>query len=349
MPSRSSTRRVDPRFIDTRSRPVLAQTFEDLATGARFTVVVNHLKSKGSACTDIGDPDAGDGQGNCNRTRKAAAEALVDWLATDPTGSGDRDYLILGDLNSYAKEDPIDAIKAGADDIAGTADDYTNLIAKYQGTYAHSYVFDGQAGYLDHALASPTLVGQVTGAADWHINSDEPDVVDYDTTFKPPAQEALYEPNPYRSSDHDPVVVGLNLLNYQFEGFECARRQPAGAQQGPGRPAACPFTFQPRPRPRPRRPVRDADVDPVHVRDQRRVGRRHGDRHPAGPRVYDPADEHATPRSGRRRKRGRTSAVAFEITFDDGTYRTADFKLQEVAPLRPAGGPPAGRLASGPA
>ncbi len=57
----------DPRFIDTKSRPVLAQTFEVNATGARFTVAVNHLKSKGSDCIDVGDPDTGDGQGNCNR------------------------------------------------------------------------------------------------------------------------------------------------------------------------------------------------------------------------------------------------------------------------------------------
>jgi hypothetical protein len=183
-------------------------------------VAVNHLKSKGSDCVDVGDPDAGDGQGNCNETRTAAARALVDWLATDPTGSGDRDYLIMGDLNSYAREDPITAVRAGADDVLGTADDNTNLIARYQGTYAHSYVFDGQAGYLDHALASPTLVGQVTGAADFHIDSDEPDVVDYDTSFKPPAEEALYEPNAYRASDHDPVVVGLDLLNFDFEGFQ---------------------------------------------------------------------------------------------------------------------------------
>jgi hypothetical protein len=215
---------VDPRFIDTRSRPVLAQTFEDLATGARITVAVNHLKSKGSACTGtaappLPDPDTGDGQGNCPLTRELAAQALVDWLATDPTGSGDRDYLILGDLNSYAREDPIDAIKAGPDDVAGTADDYTNLIQKYLGDEAYSFVFDGQSGYLDHALASPTLAGQVTGATEWHINADEPDVVDYDTSFKPPAQEALYEPNAYRASDHDPVIVGLDLLNYEFSGF----------------------------------------------------------------------------------------------------------------------------------
>ncbi len=203
----------DPRFIDTKSRPSLAQTFEVNATGARFTVVVNHFKSKGSACNDVGDPDLLDGQGNCSQTRRAAAEALVDWLATDPTGSGDPDFLIVGDLNSYAMEDSIDEIKAGSDDIAGTSDDYTNLISHFHGLYAYSYTFDGQAGYLDHALANASIFSQVTGAADWHINSDEPDVLDYDTTFKPAAQEALYEVNPYRTSDHDAVVVGLDLLN----------------------------------------------------------------------------------------------------------------------------------------
>ncbi len=81
----------------------------------------------------------------------------------------------MGDLNSYAMEDPIDAIKAGSDDVAGTGDDYTNLIAEFEGPYAYSYTFDGQAGYLDHALASATIGGQVTGAAEWHINSDEPE------------------------------------------------------------------------------------------------------------------------------------------------------------------------------
>jgi predicted extracellular nuclease len=201
----------DPRFLDTKNRPTLAQTFQENATGARFTIAVNHFKSKGSDCLDVGDPDTGDGQGNCNLTRTAAAQALVDWLATDPTGSGDPDFLIMGDLNSYAMEDPIGAIKAGPDDTLGTSDDYTNLISKFQGTYAYSYLFDGQFGYLDQALASSSIVGRVTGAADWHINADEPDVLDYDTTFKPPEQDALYEANAYRSSDHDPVVVGLDL------------------------------------------------------------------------------------------------------------------------------------------
>ncbi len=207
------TTEIDERFLDTKNRPTLIQTFEENSSGSRFTVAVNHLKSKGSDCLDVFDPDLGDGAGNCNLTRKKAAQALVDYLATDPTGSGDPDFIIMGDLNSYAMEDPIDAVKAGPDDIAGTADDYTNLIHQYQGKYAYSYVFDGQAGYLDHALANAGMAAQVKGVTEWHINADEPDVLDYDTTFKSDAQDALYEPLAYRASDHDAVIVGLDLTN----------------------------------------------------------------------------------------------------------------------------------------
>ena len=189
---------VDPTFIDTRNRPALAQTFEQNLTAARFTPVVNHLKSKGSACDDVGDPDAGDGQGNCNQTRTDAATALVNWLATDPTGSGDPDFLVIGDLNSYAMEDPITAIRNAG---------YTNLVESFSGADAYSYVYYGQAGYLDHALASATLTPQVTGVVEWHINADEPAALDYNDHNQP----ALYNPGPYRASDHDPVVVGLNL------------------------------------------------------------------------------------------------------------------------------------------
>ena len=195
---------VDARFLDDYNRPALAQTFQDNATGGIFTVAVNHLKSKGSDCDDIGDPDLGDGAGNCNLTRKAAAEALVDWLAGDPTGSGDADFLIIGDLNAYDKEDPIDALVAGG---------YSDLIHGFLGEYAYSYVFDGQLGYLDHALANPNLLDEVSGVTVWHINADEPDLIDYDMSYKQDAQDALYAPDAYRSSDHDPVVVGLNVCD----------------------------------------------------------------------------------------------------------------------------------------
>ena len=164
---------VDPRFLDQRNRPALAQTFESTATGGQATVIVNHLKSKGSACE--GDPDTGDGQGNCNLTRVDAAEALVDWIASDPTDSGDLDAIVIGDLNSYAKEDPI-----GVFEDAG----YENMIRTFLGDEAYSFVFQGQSGYLDHALADATLPAQVTGTTEWHINADEPIVLDYNTDFK---------------------------------------------------------------------------------------------------------------------------------------------------------------------
>ncbi len=194
---------VDSRFVDDRNRPALAQTFRVVEGGTRLTIAVNHLKSKGSACDDIGDPDVGDGQGNCNLTRTAAAEALADWLATQPTGVADDGALIIGDLNAYDKEDPIVALKAAG---------FEDLLARFGGEGAYSYVFDGQAGYLDHALAGSSIARAVTGAASWHVNADEPDLLDYDTSFKKAAQQALFEPTVFRSSDHDPVLVGLDLL-----------------------------------------------------------------------------------------------------------------------------------------
>lgn len=201
---------VDPRFIDTLNRPALAQSFVSNSTGGVFTVAVNHLKSKGADCNDVGDPDTGDGAGNCNLTRAMAAEALVDWLAGDPTDSGDVDAIVIGDLNSYDKEDPIDVF---------TAAGYTDLAAIFQGEFSYGYLFGAQLGYLDYALASQSLFAQSSGATQWHINADEPDLLNYDTSFKKPAQDAIYAPDAYRSSDHDTVISGFSLLHYDFSGF----------------------------------------------------------------------------------------------------------------------------------
>ena len=121
-----------------------------------ITVAVNHLKSKGSDCGGAPDDQPDTGRGNCNGTRTAAAAALADWLPTDPTGSGDPDHLIIGDLNSYTFETPITTL---------VADGFTNLVRKYHGLDAYSYVFNGESGYLDHALATASLVSQVTGVA----------------------------------------------------------------------------------------------------------------------------------------------------------------------------------------
>ena len=192
---------VDPRFDDDLSRPALAQTFT--GSGETFNVVVNHLKSKGCGGATGANQDQGDGQACYNAARTSAAEALVDWVASDPTDSGDPDSLVIGDLNSYAMEDPIDVlVDAG----------YVDLARLFDGADTYSFVFDGQWGYLDYALGSPSIVAKVIGAAPYHINADEPSVLDYNVDFKSEAQlDSLFAPNEFRTSDHDPVLVGLAL------------------------------------------------------------------------------------------------------------------------------------------
>lgn len=192
------TSAVDPTWSDARHRPAVTQRFASTETGEEFVVSVNHLKSKGSACSE--SPDLDDGQGNCSASRTAAATALTKWL--NETVAPDGRAIVIGDLNSYDHEESIDAFARGG---------FTDLEKQFNGEHAYSYVFDGQLGYLDYALAQPALTADVSAVASWHINSDEPSLIDYDMSFKLPAQDALYAPDAYRSSDHDPVIVGLNL------------------------------------------------------------------------------------------------------------------------------------------
>jgi hypothetical protein len=127
------------------------------------------------------------------------AQALRAFLGGIQGSVGDGDVIVMGDLNAYGREAPVtDLIDNG----------YVDQVSRFDAA-GYSYVFDGESGYLDHALASASLSGQVAGVAHWHINADEPAVIDYNTEFKP---QDLYAPSAYRSSDHDPVVVGLSLL-----------------------------------------------------------------------------------------------------------------------------------------
>ncbi|PRD66833.1 hypothetical protein C6P64_01470 [Malikia granosa] len=177
------------------SRVPVAQTFQAVADGEQFTVVVNHFKSKGS----VNDPDIGDGQGANNQARLEAARDLLSWLGTNPTGSTDSDLLLLGDFNAYSQEDPITYLDANG---------YNKVSSGL------SYSFDGLWGSLDHALASDSLSRQVSGAVKWAINAEEPALLDYNTEFKNDAQDAsYYAPDAYRSSDHNPILIGLNLAS----------------------------------------------------------------------------------------------------------------------------------------
>lgn len=197
---------VDPRFIDLGNRPVLAQTFMD-NNGEQLTIAVNHLRSKGCGSSATGlNMDQGDGQGCHNETRRQAVMALIDWIATDPTNSGDPDFMLVGDFNAYAMEDPIRLMTdAGFVDLGNAFDDI-----------AYSFTFFGQAGTLDFALASPELSTQVLDTTYWNSNSDELPVFDYNEENLGgadglPKPADFYQPDAFRAADHDPVVVSLVL------------------------------------------------------------------------------------------------------------------------------------------
>lgn len=182
-------------------RQPLAQTFRHEASGARFSVVLAHLKSKSGTGAGA-DADQQDGQGAFNAARVEQARALSELVVRVVAERGTRHVVVLGDLNAYFEEDPLDVLRSvGLLDVAPTATDDR-----------YSYVFAGRAGALDHALVSPSLAPSVSDAAIWHINADEPEMLDYNLENRGPNRSPdFYAPTPYRSSDHDPLILGLRF------------------------------------------------------------------------------------------------------------------------------------------
>jgi len=194
---------LDEEPFGATSRVPLAQAFRALEGEARpFLVVVNHFKSKGGCAeADEANLDQGDGQACYAAARRDSAQRLAAWLGGDPAGIGAGQALVLGDLNAYRHEDPVRLLLRHG---------YRDLLAELDadgGHPPHSYVFQGQAGLLDHALAGPDLAGRALAAGVWSINADELPEFAYDGDAR--SGHRLYAPDPWRSSDHDPVWVDL--------------------------------------------------------------------------------------------------------------------------------------------
>ncbi len=190
------------------ARAPVAQTFRLLANNEQFVAVINHFKAKSSGGATGLDIDQNDGQANFNATRKLQSTALLGFInalaATTPR------VITFGDFNAYEQEDPMDVLRAG-----GLATIINN---------SYSYMFNGLSGSLDHALGNPAMIATVSGAGKWHINADEPVYLDYNVETKNTAgctsscttPDYYYNtPLPFRASDHDPVLVGLNLIAAQ--------------------------------------------------------------------------------------------------------------------------------------
>ncbi|MGN7797852.1 ExeM/NucH family extracellular endonuclease [Leifsonia sp. 22587] len=186
----------DPAFSN--ARQPLAQAFKKVGTkdSSAFLAIVNHFKSKGSGTG--ADADQGDGQGASNASRVKQANALVAFADERKAALKTDKVLLIGDFNAYLKEDPIKVLTD-----AGYVDQVSTRTSKA------TYSFGGTTGSLDHVLASPAANAAITGADVWNINSGESVALEYSrynynvTNF--------YAADPYRSSDHDPIVVGLGL------------------------------------------------------------------------------------------------------------------------------------------
>ena len=164
----------------------------------RFLVVANHFKSKGSDPKDgSANADKGDGQGAWNAARVEQAAALVEFADSLKKTSNTDQILLAGDFNSYSAEDPIKVLAdAGYVDLGAAAD-------------SRSYLFAGLTGSLDHVFASKPLAQKVTGQDIWNINATESIGYEYSRYNYNVTQ--LVTGDQYRSSDHDPVLVGLQL------------------------------------------------------------------------------------------------------------------------------------------
>ena len=156
-------------------------------------MIVNHFKSKGSG------PDDGTGQGNSNPQRIAQAEELARFADAMKQQLGSEKVFLSGDFNSYTREDPLQRLyDAGYTDIGSNSS-----------PDEHTYLFDGTVGSLDHVLGNAAAMGIVTGAHVWNLSSVESVAMEY-SRYNYNATD-FYEPGPYRASDHDPLVVGVDL------------------------------------------------------------------------------------------------------------------------------------------
>lgn len=189
----------------------VAQAFTENLTGEKFVVVVNHFKSKRCDGTETGgDAEQPEGVGCYNLTRTNMSSVLNSWV-NSTLATMDPDVILLGDFNAYSLEAPITTLEG-----FGYISEVNTRVLPAQ---AYSFTFDGMVGKLDHALASAGMDQNITGAAIWHINTDEPFIIEYSDDYKvggTPAGSSpdLYQPHAYRASDHDPVLVGFG--NYDF-------------------------------------------------------------------------------------------------------------------------------------
>ena len=166
------------------SRPPLFQRFT-YKDSLEFVLSANHFKSKSPRNAQGLDVDQKDGQASYNNKRNLQAKAL---LGIIDSLYFDENILVLGDFNAYTSEDPIQTLQS------------SNL-SRLE-TNAHSYVYKGKMGNLDHVFVSDNFRNRIEEVKTWNINAIYPNWIDY--------RHQLADSSYYRSSDHNPIIIGIN-------------------------------------------------------------------------------------------------------------------------------------------
>lgn len=160
-----------------------AKGFEDIRTGERFSISLNHPRSK------RGDPRRSDSLRMENIYRIEAVLQQMEETYNDP------DILMLGDYNCYTYERPIQYI---------CAQGYIDEVMKHNPT-GYSYVWKGEMGYLDRVFANTTMDKQILFVHPVHLNAD----CFYSLGYK----SRYAKPTVFRYSDHEPLLIGIKYKN----------------------------------------------------------------------------------------------------------------------------------------
>ena len=132
------------------------QAFEELSSGERFVLSMNHFKAK----TGNGGDD----------TRRTNAQHLINALSKS---LGDPDILLLGDLNCEVGEEPIIMLNNAG---------FTEQLLRFD-PEAYSHCYSGQGSLIDHALANSTMRRQIVDARMYHICTTKCGINNYATSY----------------------------------------------------------------------------------------------------------------------------------------------------------------------
>ena len=165
-----------------------------------LTVIAVHNRS----LSGVDDPADGP---RVRAKRRAQAEFLAKLIQARQVADPTERIVVLGDFNAFAFNDgyvdamgtirgtptPASQVTLASPDLVNP--DLLDLGELLPAVQRYSFIFDGNAQDLDHALVTPNLLGTVASVQRARVNADFPEILSNDPQ------------RPERVSDHDPIVA----------------------------------------------------------------------------------------------------------------------------------------------